>query len=475
MLPVFLGAYYTIAVPGSTAAQAKTPETTALTNTDDAPLVTGLPDFTGLVERHGPSVVHVSVTGTKPVAGAGSMQGIPEDHPFYDFFRRFGAPAPSQGEAPIRRGQGSGFIISPDGLILTNAHVVGKDSEILVKLTDRREFPATVVGMDTISDVAVLRIDAQDLPAVTIGDAEKLKVGEWVIAIGSPFGFENTVTSGIVSGKSRSLPDGRYVPFIQTDVAVNPGNSGGPLFNMRGEVVGINSQIFSRTGGYMGLSFAIPVDVAINVKNQLVDHGSVTRGRIGVRIQEVDQTLANSFSLPQPHGALVSQVEPGSPADDAGIRSGDIIVGVDGDELEQVSQLPAAIAARKPGTKVRLDVWRDGKEQGIDVTVGGFDDSKTAKLEPADETKTSKLGLALRELTPEEKTQLNSNNGVFVESAKGPAAVAGLRRGDVILAVGSTPVVSVDQLIELSKKSGQTLALLVQRDDQRSYVPIPVA
>lgn len=244
---------------------------------------------------------------------------------------------------------------------------------------------------------------------------------------------------------------------------------------MRGEVVGINSQIFSRTGGYMGLSFAIPVDVAINVKNQLVDHGSVTRGRIGVRIQEVDQTLANSFSLPQPHGALVSQVEPGSPADDAGIRSGDIIVGVDGDELEQVSQLPAAIAARKPGTKVRLDVWRDGKEQGIDVTVGGFDDSKTAKLEPADETKTSKLGLALRELTPEEKTQLNSNNGVFVESAKGPAAVAGLRRGDVILAVGSTPVVSVDQLFELSKKSGQTLALLVQRDDQRSYVPIPVA
>ena len=402
------------------------------------------------------------------------MPGIPEDHPFYDFFRRFGVPAPSDGEAPVRHGQGSGFVISADGLILTNAHVVGEDSEITVKLTDRREFSADVVGIDKISDIAVLRIDAQDLPAVKIGDPDELKVGEWVIAIGSPFGFENTVTSGIVSGKSRSLPDGRYVPFIQTDVAVNPGNSGGPLFNMKGEVVGINSQIFSRTGGYMGLSFAIPVDVAINVKNQLVAHGSVTRGRIGVRIQEVDQTLANSFDLPQPHGALVSQVEPGSPADKAGIRGGDIIVGVDGDVLEQMSQLPAAIAAKRPGTNVHLDIWRDGKQQSIDVTVGGFDDARAAAAIPANETKTSKLGLALRELTSAEKSKLKSNSGVFVESAKGPAALAGMRRGDVILAVGSTPVESVEQLIELSKQSGQTLALLVQRNDQRSYVPIPV-
>jgi serine protease Do len=473
-VPVFVGAFYAFTLPGATPAQARTPDEAVQVGPNEAPLVTGLPNFTQLVERYGPSVVHVSVTGTKSAANASPMPGIPEDHPFYDFFRRFGVPAPSDGEAPVRHGQGSGFVISADGLILTNAHVVGEDSEITVKLTDRREFSADVVGIDKISDIAVLRIDAQDLPAVKIGDPDELKVGEWVIAIGSPFGFENTVTSGIVSGKSRSLPDGRYVPFIQTDVAVNPGNSGGPLFNMKGEVVGINSQIFSRTGGYMGLSFAIPVDVAINVKNQLVAHGSVTRGRIGVRIQEVDQTLANSFDLPQPHGALVSQVEPGSPADKAGIRGGDIIVGVDGDVLEQMSQLPAAIAAKRPGTNVHLDIWRDGKQQSIDVTVGGFDDARAAAAIPANETKTSKLGLALRELTSAEKSKLKSNSGVFVESAKGPAALAGMRRGDVILAVGSTPVESVEQLIELSKQSGQTLALLVQRNDQRSYVPIPV-
>lgn len=473
-VPALLGAFYAFTLPGATPALARTPDESVQASANEAPLVTGLPNFTRLVERYGPSVVHVSVTGTKSAANAGSMPGIPEDHPFYDFFRRFGDPAPSQGDAPVRHGQGSGFVISADGLILTNAHVVGEDSEITVKLTDRREFSAKLVGIDKVSDIAVLRIDAQGLPAVKIGDPDELKVGEWVIAIGSPFGFENTVTSGIVSGKSRSLPDGRYVPFIQTDVAVNPGNSGGPLFNMKGEVIGINSQIFSRTGGYMGLSFAIPVDVAINVKNQLVAHGSVTRGRIGVRIQEVDQTLANSFDLPQPHGALVSQVEPGSPADKAGILGGDIIVGVDGDVLEQMSQLPAAIAAKRPGTNVHLDIWRDGKRQGIDVTVGGLDDARAAAAKPVNETKTSKLGLALRELTGEERSKLKSDSGVFVERAKGPAAVAGLRRGDVILAVGSTPVDSVEQLIELSKQSGQTLALLIQRNNQRSYVPIPV-
>ena len=473
-VPVFLGAFYAFTLPGTMPAQARTPDETVQTGPDEETLVTGLPNFTRLVERYGPSVVNVSVTDTKSAANAQPMPAIPEDDPFYDFFRRFGGPAPSQGEAPVRHGQGSGFIISADGLILTNAHVVGEASEIIVKLTDRREFSAKVIGIDEISDIAVLRIDAQNLPAVKIGDANKLKVGEWVVAIGSPFGFENTVTSGIVSGKSRSLPDGRYVPFIQTDVAVNPGNSGGPLFNMQGEVVGINSQIFSRTGGYMGLSFAIPVDVAINVKDQLVAHGSVTRGKIGVRIQEVDQTLANSFDLPQPQGALVGQVEPGSPADKAGIRSGDIILGVDGHTLEQMAQLPAAIAAKRPGTNVRLDIWRNGSKQGIDVTVGGFDDAKAAAAKPAAETKTGKLGLALRELTAEEKSQLNNDNGVFVESAQGPAAVAGLRHGDVILAVGSTPVNSVEQLVELSKKAGKTIALLVQRDNQRSYVPIPV-
>ncbi len=473
-VPALFGVYYAIALPGHTSAQAGNPQTSAQATTAEEPLVTGLPDFTQLVERYGRSVVHVSVTGTKSVANAIPMPQVPEDHPFYDFFRRFGVPSPSQEEAPVQRGQGSGFIISADGLILTNAHVVGTNTEIVVKLTDRREFPATVIGIDEPSDIAVLRIDAKDLPAVKIGDANKLKVGEWVVAIGSPFGFENTVTSGIVSGKSRSLPDGRYVPFIQTDVAVNPGNSGGPLFNMKGEVVGINSQIFSRTGGYMGLSFAIPVDVAMNVKDQLVENGSVTRGRIGVSIQEVDQSLAKSFGLQQPQGALVSEVESGSPADKAGIRSGDIILGVDGTTLDSVSQLPAVIAAKRPGTKVRLDVWRNGKKQGLDVIIGNLSDTKSAALQPAKEAKTGKLGLALRELTPEEKSRLESNGGVFVENAEGAAAKAGLRRGDVILAVGTTPVDTVDQVIELSKQSKKSVALLVQRNKQRSYVAIPV-
>jgi serine protease Do len=473
-VPIIFGAYYGFALSGAHA-RAQSPEPVVAQDSNEAPLVTGLPDFTRLVERYGPSVVNVSVTGTKSVANALPLPGIPEDSPFYDFFRRFGMPAPSQEDAPIQRGEGSGFIVSSDGVILTNAHVVGKSSDITVKLTDRREFPAKVIGIDETSDVAVLRIDAHNLPAVKVGDANKLKVGEWVVAIGSPFGFENTVTSGIVSGKSRTLPDGQYVPFIQTDVAVNPGNSGGPLFNMKGEVVGINSQIFSRTGGYMGLSFAIPIDVAINVKDQLIAHGSVTRGRIGVRIQEVDQTLANSFHLPQPQGALVSQVEPGSPAEKAGIRSGDIIIGVDGKTFEQMSQLPAAIAAKMPGANVQLDIWRDGKKHNIDVTVGSFDDVAVATSKAAEETKTSNLGLALRDLTPEEKSQLKSDSGVYVESANGPAASAGLRHGDVILAVGPTPVKSVDQLIELTKKSGKTVALLVQRNELRSYVPIPVS
>lgn len=471
-IPAMLGVIYTISLPGAKLANAGTSEEVASAVIDDAPLVTGLPDFTALVDRFGPSVVHVSVSGTQPVADARPIPEIPKDHPFYEFFRRFGESAPSQSDAPVRRGQGSGFIISSDGLILTNAHVVGENSEIIVKLIDRREFTAELVGLDKHSDVAVLRINAENLPAVRIGNANKLKVGEWVVAIGSPFGFENTVTSGIVSGKSRTLPDGRFVPFIQTDVAVNPGNSGGPLFNMRGEVIGINSQIFSRTGGYMGLSFAIPIEVAINVKDQLVAHGSVTRGRIGVKIQEVDQALANSFGMSQPRGALVSEVEPGSPAERAGILGGDIVVGVDGNPLDQMSQLPAAIIARQPGSTVRLDVWREGAVREVNVTVGGFDSEKQVNAKPSRHATAGKLGLALRSLTPAEKAQLNSNHGVFVESAQGVAAAAGLRRGDVILAVGSTDVDSVDQLLELSKESGKTLALLVQRNKQRSYVPI---
>jgi serine protease Do len=293
--------------------------------------------------------------------------------------------------------------------------------------------------------------------------------------IGSPFGFENTVTSGIVSGKSRSLPDGTYVPFIQTDVAVNPGNSGGPLFNMKGEVIGVNSQIFSRTGGYMGLSFAIPIDVAINVKNQLVAHGTVTRGRIGVHIQEIDQTLAQSFGMAESKGALVSKVEPGGPAANAGIRSGDVILSVDGESIDQMTELPAVIAVKKPGSKASIDIWRDGKEQQIDVVIGSFDQDKVAAVQPQPQFETDSLGLAVRELTPQEEQQLNGEQGLFVERAEGPAAAAGLRRGDVILAVGSTPVSSAEQLVELSKQAGKTVALLVQRDNQRTYVPLQIS
>ena len=473
-IPAVVGAYYAIALPSASQAQPPSGDQITQQQSADAPLVTGLPDFTALVERFGPSVVHVSVTGkNKPVANANPMPGVPEDSPFYEFFRRFGPQAPPQSEAPIQRGQGSGFIIGSDGLILTNAHVVGGASEITVKLMDRHEYPATIVGIDEQTDVAVLKIDAANLPAVKIGDAKKLKVGEWVIAIGSPFGFENTVTSGIVSGKSRSLPDGTYVPFIQTDVAVNPGNSGGPLFNMRGEVVGINSQIFSRTGGYMGLSFAIPIDVAINVKDQLVATGTVTRGRIGVHIQEIDQTLAQSFGLADSQGALVSRVEPGGPADEAGIQNGDVILSVDGEKIKQMSELPAAIGVKKPGSTVRVDIWRDGKEQRTDVVIGRFEQEKVASAaQRQQEVKADKLGLAVRKLTPEEESQMNGEQGLFIERAEGAAAAAGLRRGDVILAVGSTPVSTADQLVELTEKSGKTVALLVQRNNQRTYVPL---
>jgi serine protease Do len=472
-VPAVVAVYYSFALPGASQAGPKTADTISQEHAADGPLVTGLPDFTRLVERYGPSVVNVAVSGSSETAArANPAPNLPENNPFEEFFRRFGPPVPPQGEAPIQRGQGSGFIISSDGLIMTNAHVVGTASEITVKLMDRREFDATVVGIDEQTDVAVLRIDAKNLPAVKIGDAKDLKVGEWVIAIGSPFGFENTVTSGIVSGKSRSLPDGTYVPFIQTDVAVNPGNSGGPLFNMSGEVVGVNSQIFSRTGGYMGLSFAIPIDAAMNVKDQLVAHGTVTRGRIGVHIQAINQTLAHSFGMSEPSGALVSEVEPGGPAEKAGIRSGDVILSVDGEPISQMTELPAVIGFKKPGSKVKIDVWRDRQEKQIDVVVGSFEQDKVAVAQQPAKVETSKLGLAVRQLTPEEEQQLNGEQGLFVERAEGPAAAAGLRRGDVILAVGSTPVSSVEQLLELSEQAGNSVALLVQRNNQRTYVPL---
>ena len=469
--PVLLAAYYAVAVPGASPANAAAQNQSA---SQGAAAVQQLPNFTHIVEQNGASVVNVSVTRSAPAAAQPQVPGMPEDDPLNQYFRRFGPPQ-QQGEQPTQRGQGSGFIVSADGIILTNAHVAADATEITVKLTDKREFDARVIGVDRRTDIAVLKIEAKDLPAVRIGDAEHLKVGEWVAAIGSPFGFENTVTSGIVSAKARSLPDENYVPFIQTDVAVNPGNSGGPLFNMNGEVVGINSQIFSRSGGYMGLSFAIPIDVAMKVKDELIQHGKVTRGRIGVQIQEVNQALANSFGLPKTQGALISGVEPGSPAAKAGLKSGDVVLGVNGKEVTQLGQLSGEIAGLKPGSNASLDVWRNGSRNKIDVKVGQLEEpQKIVAAGAGPEGNTPKLGLTVRELAPAERAQLKSEVGLVVQNATGVAARAGIQPGDVILAFNDTPLKTVDQLkaLVLKTEKSKTVALLVQRDEARIYVPL---
>lgn len=475
VLPALFAVFYTLALPGTgpanAAADPAAPRSaTAATAVMATPA--GLPDFTRIVEDNGPAVVNIAVA--RSVAASERQPGnVPEGDPFYEFFKRFGPPQ-AQGEPPVQRGQGSGFIISADGLILTNAHVVGEGSEITVKLTDKREFSARVIGVDKRSDTAVLKIDAGNLPVVKIGDPAALKVGEWVAAIGSPFGFENTVTSGIVSAKARALPNENYVPFIQTDVAVNPGNSGGPLFNMKGEVVGINSQIFSRTGGFMGLSFAIPIDVAMDIKTQLVENGKVTRGRIGVQIQEVNQALANSFGMPRPQGALISAVEPGSPAADAGLKSGDVVLSVNGRQIDQLAELSSRVAAIRPGETARLEIWRDGRSQDVQVRVGELAEPQLAAAAPDAAGNTAGLGLTVRELAPEERARLKADGGVVVQSSSGAAARAGIQPGDVILALNNTPVISAGQLRELVKGSEKSVALLIQRDQNRIFVPVAV-
>jgi serine protease Do len=428
----------------------------------------GLPDFSAIVRRFGPAVVNVSVVGTHPAAEEGGPAPVVPDDPFFQFFRHFGAPVP-RGDT-LTRGVGSGFIVSADGLVLTNAHVVDGASDVTVKLTDKREFRAKVIGKDKATDVAVLRIDAKDLPTVTLGDPARTQVGEWVLAIGSPFGFENSATAGIVSGRARSLPDEGYVPFLQTDVPVNPGNSGGPLFNLAGQVVGINSQIYTRSGGYMGLSFAIPIDVAMKVEAQLVAHGKVSRGRLGVTIQAVDQKLADSFGLKKPEGALVSSVEGDSPAARAGLEAGDVILSLDGKPVEDSSDLPPRVADLGPGARARLEVWRKGSRREIDVTTVEASDP-TARASREDGAEHGRLGLAVRPLTPEERREAEVSGGVRVESVNGPAARAGIQPGDVVLSVNGTPVTGVDQLRSLVSKASQ-VALLVQRGDTRIFVPV---
>jgi serine protease Do len=343
---------------------------------------------------------------------------------------------------------------------------------VTVKLVDKREYMARVVGSDKRTDVALLKVDASGLPAVRIGDPDRLRAGEWVAAIGSPFGLENTVTAGIVSAKSRSLPSENYVPFIQTDVAINPGNSGGPLFNLNGEVVGINSQIYSQSGGYMGLSFSIPIDVAMKIKDQLQKHGKASHGRIGVLIQPLTRDLAESFGLDMPRGALVANVEPGGPADKAGIKSGDVLLSVNGREIAQSSELPRIIGGMQPGSRASFRVWSKGSTRELAITIGELPQDKVAAAAPA-ATEPGKLGLALRPLTPEERRQVGAD-GVVVEQASGAAAEAGIQSGDVILALNGERVGSVEQLRKLADKARGKVALLVQREDSRLYIPIKI-
>lgn len=446
-----------------------TPVATSVTQSAVPPVAvapTALPDMRSIVAANAPAVVNIGVTGTRKTS---NVPQIDPDDPFYEFFRRFGGRMP-HGATPVQ-GQGSGFIVSGDGTILTNAHVVEDADEVTVKLNDKREFKAKVLGADKTSDVAVLKIEAQNLPTVRVGTSAQTQVGEWVLAIGSPFGFESSASAGIVSAKSRSLPDGSYVPFIQTDVAVNPGNSGGPLFNMNGEVIGINSQIYSRSGGYQGLSFAIPIEVAMNIERQIVATGKVQRGKLGISIQDVNQALADSFGLAKPAGALVSSVEKGSPAAKAGLQPGDVILGIDGRTLASAGDLPAAVALKKPGEAARLQVWRQGSTRDVEVHVSSFSEEKIAKLDTPSADK-GRLGVAVRPLTPEERRQAETKGGVIVEQANGAAARAGIQPGDIILSVNGQTIDSVEQLRGIIAKAGKKAAILVERGDSRLFVPV---
>jgi len=435
-----------------------------------------LPDFSGLVERFGPAVVNVRVVEKRPETQTRGPQGMSPNDPFFEFFRRFGQPGGGQrGNQPPARGEGSGFIVSADGYILTNAHVVSGASDVTVKLVDRREYKAKVIGSDARTDVAVIKIEANNLPIVRIGDPNRIKPGQWVVAIGSPFGMENTVTAGIVSATSRTLPGDQYVPFIQTDVAVNPGNSGGPLFNMDGEVVGINSQIYSQTGGYMGLSFAIPIDVANGVREQLVKTGKVTRGRIGVRIQPMDAAMAESFGLDRPRGAAISMVEKDGPADKAGVKAGDIITKVNGRVIERDSEVPSMISSIKPGGQVQLEVWRDRSTKNLEVKVAELkEEGAESGGGPATPEQQSQLGLSVRPLLPEEKRQVETEGTLVIDEVSGPAQAAGVQPGDILLGVNGTRVKSVAELQAAAKKSGKVVALLIQRDGQQIFLPVRI-
>jgi serine protease Do len=436
-----------------------------------------LPDFTSLMKQQGPAVVNV-ITKREAARGGRApqgQQGQPPEDPLQEFFRRFMPDAPERMPGP-GLGLGSGFIISQDGYVLTNAHVVAGDGEVTVRLADaKREFKARVIGADERTDIALLKIDASGLPTVKLGKSDKLQPGEWVAAIGSPFGFENTITAGIVSATGRSLPAETYVPFIQTDVAVNPGNSGGPLINLAGEVVGVNSMIYSQTGGYMGVSFAIPIEVALEVMKQLRAEGKVTRGRLGVRIQPMTKELAQSFRLKEPNGALIAAVEPGSPADKAGLRPGDVVLAYNGQEIDDANKLPRLVGATKPGQNATLRIWRDGKAEEVKFTAAELVAEAKPQKPAADKPdKPNRLGLVVRELTPEQRKALGVQFGLLIENAD--ASRTPLRPGDVIVGVGRDAIKSLEEFNRLisEHKPGETVALLVRRGEGTIYVPVEV-
>ncbi len=443
-----------------------------------------LPDFTELAEKHGAEVVNISVTQNVR-ADANPFPGMEGDEQMQEFFKRFAIPGfpglPGQGSPQQdykSQSLGSGFIISSDGYILTNAHVISEAYEVIVKLADKREFKAKIVGADKRTDVALVKIEATGLPKISVGDPAKLKVGEWVAAIGSPFGLENTMTAGIVSAKGRALPQENFVPFIQTDVAINPGNSGGPLFNLAGEVVGINSQIYSRSGGSMGLSFSIPIDVAIDISNQLKTSGKITRGWLGIAIQEITKDLADSFGMKNTNGALVVGVEKNAPADKGGLLAGDVIIKFDNKVIASSSDLPRAVGGTKPGKIAAVEILRKGTPKTLNIGVGAMPNENSEADTPINKSlpkaEINKIGLSLKETSAQQKKKLNGKNGLLVADSTGAAAQAGIRRGDLILGLNNTEAQSVEQFNKLLNgfAAGKTVAVLVLRDDNTLYVAI---
>ena len=476
-LPGWLQAKSPSTAPASGEAPATAPAAVATAAAvSAAPSVTlppaQLPNYRAIVQTQGPAVVGITVAGLHKTAAEDGGDGMPglENDPFFRFFRGVpGLRMQPRGAQPFR-GQGSGFIISSDGLVLTNAHVVRDAKQVTVKLSDRREYSAQVLGSDPATDIAVLKLDAKGLPTVQLGDPKQVQVGDWVLAIGAPYGFEQTATQGIVSAKGRSLPgDSSVVPFIQTDAAVNPGNSGGPLFDASGRVVGVNAQIYSQSGGFQGLAFAIPVDVALRIKDQIVAHGKVEHARLGVTLQDLSAPLAASFGLDAPDGALVSSVQPGSAAAKAGLKAGDVITAIDGEPVRVAGDVSSRVGLARPGDKLKLELWRDKARQSETVALGRADkDAQEASAAPEG----GSLGLALRPLERQELRGTGLDHGLLIERVSGPAQLAGVQPGDVLLALNGKPVKDVDQVREAMKGSPKQVALLVSRDGQQIFLPV---